>query len=326
MHGISSRAAGKVENVKRYNGIELNKDFDVNIYDAFYRSLDPQLGTFWQIDPKIERTEAWSPYAAMLNNPVRYIDPLGDRAKTFGNTDAINGFLRMLGERTGNTYALDKEGNIVRTNKELNLKTTDKISGTLSKLVEAIITSKERDINLRFKNENSKTWDEKYSFDHYVDEFVDVKDLKNICDEEMQAAMLGHIMAEKFSIHQKYKKSYEGNFDAMHAVGVVIESQIISEMTGSEYSSRVDGKAVVDGGTKALGEVGGIQVATGGAISINRLNPFSSSCPADIPLFDYKGQNYALPIAQYCNIWQAMGAIMLVIAGLISVRILMKVD
>lgn len=78
MAGISSKAAGGLENKKKYNGIEFNSDFDINMYDAFYRNLDPQIGRFWQIDPKIESAEAWSPYSAMLDNPIRYMDPLGD--------------------------------------------------------------------------------------------------------------------------------------------------------------------------------------------------------------------------------------------------------
>jgi RHS repeat-associated protein len=80
MSGISSKvlAFGGAENKKKFNGIEQNTDFDLNIYDAFYRNLDPQIGRFLQIDPKIESAEAWSPYSAMLCNPIRYIDPLGD--------------------------------------------------------------------------------------------------------------------------------------------------------------------------------------------------------------------------------------------------------
>ncbi len=78
MAGISSKAAGSLESKKKFNEIERNNDFDLNVYDAFYRNLDPQIGKFWQIDPKIESAESWSPYSAMLDNPIRYADPLGD--------------------------------------------------------------------------------------------------------------------------------------------------------------------------------------------------------------------------------------------------------
>jgi len=76
MAGISSKAAGKLENKFKYNGIEHNTDFDLNMYDAFYRNLDPQIGRFWQIDPK--SIDEVSPYSAMLNNldKPEHTDPL----------------------------------------------------------------------------------------------------------------------------------------------------------------------------------------------------------------------------------------------------------
>ncbi|MBV4360612.1 DUF6443 domain-containing protein [Pinibacter aurantiacus] len=78
MAGISSKAAsfGGAENKYKYNGIEQNNDFDINMYDAYYRSLDPQTGRFWQQDPRLGMSI--SSYAAMQDNPVFYADPLGD--------------------------------------------------------------------------------------------------------------------------------------------------------------------------------------------------------------------------------------------------------
>ncbi|GAA0563630.1 RHS repeat-associated core domain-containing protein [Chitinophaga japonensis] len=79
MNGISSNALKGVnypENRKKYNGIEHTTDLDLNQYDAFYRNLDPQIGRWWQVDPK--PTDWESPYIAMSNNPIRYKDFLGD--------------------------------------------------------------------------------------------------------------------------------------------------------------------------------------------------------------------------------------------------------
>jgi RHS repeat-associated protein len=78
MAGISSKGAGKLENRFKYNGIEQNTDLGLNQYDALYRNLDPQLGRWWQIDPK--PSENISPYSAMENNPVLKFDVLGDTA------------------------------------------------------------------------------------------------------------------------------------------------------------------------------------------------------------------------------------------------------
>jgi RHS repeat-associated protein len=78
MSGISSKAAGIVENKKKYNGIEFENDLDLNIYDAQFRELDAQTGKWWQVDPKTDQMYMWSTYASNFDNPIRYEDPLGD--------------------------------------------------------------------------------------------------------------------------------------------------------------------------------------------------------------------------------------------------------
>ena len=65
-------------NKYQYNGIELNTDFGLLVNEARFRTLDAQLGRWWQIDPEVEQFEAWSPYNSNLDNPIRYDDPKGD--------------------------------------------------------------------------------------------------------------------------------------------------------------------------------------------------------------------------------------------------------
>lgn len=83
MAGISSKALnfGAPENKKKYNGIEKEDGLGIEIYDAQLRELDPQTGRWWQIDPKVDNMEMWSPYVSNYDNPIRYSDPLGDEGQ-----------------------------------------------------------------------------------------------------------------------------------------------------------------------------------------------------------------------------------------------------
>jgi len=82
---LSSTAPLSKPNKYKFNGIEENTDFDINVYDALYRNYDPTLGRWWQIDPKASERE--SSYAGIGNNPILYNDYLGDTV-IFANDEA----------------------------------------------------------------------------------------------------------------------------------------------------------------------------------------------------------------------------------------------
>ncbi len=84
MAGISSKAAGKLENNKqKFQGQEFINDFDISMYEFKYRMDDCQTGRFWQVDPLAEDYVYNSTYAFSENKVTTHIELEGLEAIRF---------------------------------------------------------------------------------------------------------------------------------------------------------------------------------------------------------------------------------------------------
>jgi len=109
MSGISSKAAGGLENKIKYNGKELqSKEFSdgsgLELYDYGARLQDPQLGRWWTQDKFAEVYVALTPYQYAANNPIKIIDEAGHLLKDKDGN--------LIATSTGQTYSRTTETKI----------------------------------------------------------------------------------------------------------------------------------------------------------------------------------------------------------------------
>ncbi|MDR2002767.1 MAG: RHS repeat-associated core domain-containing protein, partial [Prevotella sp.] len=93
----------------KYNNKELDQMHGLNMYDYSARYYESALGRFTSVDPLAEKYYNISPYAYVMNNPLKYIDPTGGDIVISGalNQDA----LKQLQAGAGSSITLTMTGN-----------------------------------------------------------------------------------------------------------------------------------------------------------------------------------------------------------------------
>jgi RHS repeat-associated protein len=121
MAGISSKAAGGLENKIKFGGKELqSKEFSdgsgLELYDFHARQQDPQIGRWTSVDPLADKFSHQSLYVTMDNTPLNIIDPTG-MSGTSTHTDKDGKVIAVYDDKDLGVYK--HNGNTLETRKEL---------------------------------------------------------------------------------------------------------------------------------------------------------------------------------------------------------------
>jgi RHS repeat-associated protein len=197
MAGISSKAAGVMDNKKKYDSYELNTDFDINLYESFFRTHDPQIGRFWQLDPKSEKYYCLSSYTAMANNPSIIFDILGDDLELTGKKKDVQRALDLINKIFDGYYTasiVDGKVKVVANEKQGN---SSKQADGLFTLMHGIEKNTKGTVSIGVVSNKPET-----DVDNWAQKKIDIADVEKFENGKYMssASVLAHVFAEQESL------------------------------------------------------------------------------------------------------------------------------
>jgi RHS repeat-associated protein len=119
------------ENFYQFNGTEKVEDFDLAWHHTLFRSYDPTIGRWHQIDPKNSARE--SGFVGLGNNPILFSDMLGDTIRGVNKLSATR-FLEAINETFAGTelaspyhFGISADGHTIEAGILLNKRSIRKI-------------------------------------------------------------------------------------------------------------------------------------------------------------------------------------------------------
>jgi RHS repeat-associated protein len=223
MSGISSKAAGGLENKFKYNGKELQSaEFSdgsgLEEYDYGARHYNAQIGRFMVQDRFAENYYTLTPYQYGANNPILFVDVNGDSLIITGDAKAVTAFNQTTNEGLGGYYTAsqDKDGNTTLT-------ATGK-KGTMTKEQQAFYNTVNGIIGLKDDvTVGVVQKDNNIIIGSYDLGKVDISDIQAAKGNSVvsPASLLGHELQE-----QKAKQIDGKAFNAAHQEGIATENKI----------------------------------------------------------------------------------------------------
>ncbi len=99
----------------KYNGKELDRFQNLDLFDYGARHYDAALGRWFTVDPLAEKYYSISPYVYVANNPVRFIDPTGMDIWEIDNEGRIRNRIKDKTQDAFYMVTKDSDGNYQRT-------------------------------------------------------------------------------------------------------------------------------------------------------------------------------------------------------------------